>query len=93
MATHDSQRRRRRLTALEPDQCAGVKFCIARANVDLAAAKRRGVDVDILRAEHLLHNTIDAAREAGADWTLIGDALGIRRGNAYQKFRTIPDRR
>ena len=33
---------------------------------------------------------LDAARSAydnGASWQTIADALGIRRGNAYQRFR------
>lgn len=32
---------------------------------------------------------VDPAREAGAGWTQIGDALGLKRGNAYQQFRKL----
>ena len=37
-----------------------------------------------------LQAAIDDARDAGVSWQAIGDALGIARGNAYQRYRRRP---
>jgi hypothetical protein len=41
-------------------------------------------------ADKQLRDAIDAAREAGIAWGVIGDRLGMARGNAYQKYRKRP---
>lgn len=51
----------------------------------LADAKRQHRAPDT--AMRGLQAAVDAARDAGIDWTDIGAALGLRRGNAYQRFR------
>jgi hypothetical protein len=39
-----------------------------------------------------LQRAVDAARDDGVGWSEIGQALGMRRGNAYQRFRRRPAR-
>jgi hypothetical protein len=34
-----------------------------------------------------LRATVQAARDVGVSWQTIGNALGLRRGAAYQRFR------
>ena len=41
-------------------------------------------------AANRLRDAVDAARDAGVAWGQIGDALGIARGNAYQRYRHPP---
>jgi hypothetical protein len=53
---------------------------------------RRQVEVDgdaavVAQAEHQLQTAVHVASDNGVSWQTIGDALGIRRGNAYQRFR------
>ncbi|MCV7424524.1 hypothetical protein H7K45_28675 [Mycobacterium yunnanensis] len=53
---------------------------------DVEAAKERGRSA-VAAADERLRAAVDAAREAGVLWGEIGDTLGMRRGNAYQRFR------
>ncbi|MCW2513332.1 MAG: hypothetical protein JWR11_2374 [Mycobacterium sp.] len=54
---------------------------------DVEMAKRRqdvpGVDF----AESDLRVAVLAAVDSGISWQMVGDALGLRRGAAYQRFR------
>lgn len=43
-------------------------------------------------AERRLRTAVEAARDAGIEWGRIADALGTRRGNAYQRYRRKPTR-
>ena len=70
-----------------PASVAAAMIDVATAGRELAAAKQEG-SVDALeRAQHDLQSAVDVARELGAEWGQIGTALGITRGNAYQRFR------
>ena len=53
---------------------------------DVEAAKRQG-SAAVAAANQRVRAAVDAAREAGVLWGEIGDALGICRGNAYQRYR------
>lgn len=60
---------------------------IEAAAVGLTAAKRtRSADV-IAHAQHELRVAVHAARDLDVQWGSIGSALGIARGNAYQRYR------
>lgn len=61
---------------------------LAEANAAVVAAKqRRASAAEIDAAKSALHAAAVAAHDAGIGWTFIGDTLGIRRGNAYQRYR------
>lgn len=70
---------------LEPGVIARHCSELRRSAQDLAEAKKQHLGSDA--AKHQLQVAVDAAREAGLDWEAIGDAIGLRRGNAYQRFR------
>jgi len=44
----------------------------------------------LARAKCHLRDSARSANDDGASWQEIGDALGMRRGNAYQRFRRHP---
>ena len=61
---------------------------LAEANDAVTAAKqRRAAAEEIAATKSALHAAAVAARDAGIGWTRIGETLGIRRGNAYQRYR------
>lgn len=61
---------------------------LAEANAAVTAAKQRhATAAEIEAAKSALHAAAVAARDAGIGWGRIGDTLGIRRGNAYQRYR------
>jgi len=76
-------------TTVDPDPAVVAKAMddVATAGLALAAAKQSGAVGAIDRAQRELQSAVDAARELGAGWGQIGAALGIARGNAYQRFR------
>ena len=76
-------------TTMDPDPAvvAAAMDDVATAGRELAAAKRSGPVGALDRAQRELQSAVDAARELGAGWGQIGAALGIARGNAYQRFR------
>jgi hypothetical protein len=43
-----------------------------------------------IQADPRLTAAVEAARDAGIEWGKIADALDIRRGNAYQRYRRRP---
>jgi hypothetical protein len=53
----------------------------------VASAKRTNSAEWIAQAERALQAAVDAARDQRAPWGEIGSALGIARGNAYQRYR------
>jgi hypothetical protein len=63
---------------------------VSAAGKAVAAAKRnRSAElVDIAQQE--LQDAVDAARDLDVEWGQIGIALGIARGNAYQRYRRKP---
>jgi hypothetical protein len=56
----------------------------------LAAAKRTRSVALIDCAQRDVQSAVDAARDLGVEWGPIGSALGIARGNAYQRYRKRP---
>ena len=76
-------------TTVDPDPAvvAAALDDVATAGRELAAAKQLGALDSLDRAQRELQGAVDAARELGAGWGQIGAALGIARGNAYQRFR------
>ena len=60
------------------------------AVLDAAIAGTREVGADDAAAEEGLRDAVDAARSAGIPWGIIGDRLGMARGNAYQRYRKRP---
>jgi hypothetical protein len=63
---------------------------VSLANGWLMAAKRTRSVVVIESAQRDLQNAVDAARDLDIEWGPIGSALGIARGNAYQRYRRKP---
>lgn len=59
------------------------------AVLDAAIARTREVGAHAA-AEDGLRDAVDAARSAGIPWGIIGDRLGMARGNAYQRYRRRP---
>ena len=59
------------------------------AVLDAAVARTREVGAHAT-AEDGLRDAVDAARSAGIPWGIIGDRLGMARGNAYQRYRKRP---
>ncbi len=55
---------------------------------DTEASRRGGDSRD--EAERRLRAAVEAARDAGVEWGRIAEALGTRRGNAYQRYRRRP---
>jgi hypothetical protein len=43
-----------------------------------------------IQADRQLTAAVEAARDAGVEWGKIADALDLRRGNAYQRYRRRP---
>ena len=76
-------------TTIDPDPAvvAAALDDVATAGRELAAAKQSGALDSLDRAQRELQSAVDAARELGAGCGQIGAALGIARGNAYQRFR------
>jgi hypothetical protein len=60
---------------------------LSRALAARQHAKGRN-EIDLAQRE--VRAAAEAARDAGLSWTQIGDALGLARGNAYQKYRRRP---
>lgn len=65
---------------------AAIRAVVA-ADHELAAAKREGLVDAIGHAQHDMQGAVDSARDLGVEWGRIGAAIGMARGNAYQRFR------
>lgn len=63
---------------------------IKAAREQLVAAKRTRTPELIEHARRDVQVAVDAARELDVQWGPIGSALGIARGNAYQRYRKRP---
>jgi len=59
----------------------------------VASAKRSRMADEVASAQTELRAATLAANDRGVSWQSIGDALGIRRGAAYQRFRRRSQRR
>ncbi|BBZ30717.1 hypothetical protein MMAD_50120 [Mycolicibacterium madagascariense] len=59
------------------------------AVLDAAIVRAREGGADDVSGDGL-RDAVAAAREAGIPWGIIGDHLGMARGNAYQKYRKRP---
>jgi hypothetical protein len=60
---------------------------VAEAGHWVTEAKRTNSAARIAHAERALQAAVDAARDQQVPWGEIGSALGIARGNAYQRYR------
>ena len=60
---------------------------IEAARDGLAAVKRTRSAYLIAHAQRELRVAVHAARDLDVQWGPIGSALGIARGNAYQRYR------
>jgi hypothetical protein len=56
----------------------------------LTEAHRRVAESDTSVTRDELGKAVDAARDAGIGWTMIGDTLGIASGLAYHRYRKRP---
>ena len=68
---------------------------ITDAATAVDSAKRSMDGNAVALAKEDLRATVVLANDYGTSWQTIGDALGIRRGSAYQRFRrrSVPDAR
>lgn len=73
-----------------PDSPAAALQSIADAAAAAEIAKRTATASEYEAARCALQSAVDAARLIGIGWTKIGETLGIRRGNAYQRYRRPP---
>ena len=69
---------------------AAALDAVSSAGRGVAAAKRTKSRALVARADRELRTAVDAARELDVEWGEIGTALGIARGNAYQRYRKRP---
>ena len=69
---------------------AAALDAVSTAGRGVAAAKRTRSRALVARANRELRDAVDAARALGVEWGEIGAALGIARGNAYQRYRKRP---
>ncbi|MDP9165333.1 MAG: hypothetical protein M3O32_04625 [Actinomycetota bacterium] len=69
---------------------SSAMLSVVAAERTLTAAKRTRSAPAIEDAQRDLQAAVDAARSLAVGWGEIGAALGIARGNAYQRFRTKP---
>lgn len=65
---------------------------IVEARDRVVAAKQTQSTEALEYAEGTLQAAVDAARGQHVQWGEIGAALGIARGNAYQRYRQRPSR-
>jgi len=66
-----------------------VRKLVADSSSRESSAQELIVDALAIRAasDHVLHAAVQRARDRGASWQLIGDALGISRQGAFQRYR------
>lgn len=57
-----------------------------RPNTDAEAARVREAVAGLAAAEAELRAAVGAMRAAGAPWSVIGDALGVTRQTAHERF-------
>jgi hypothetical protein len=59
-------------------------------HVGLAALEQARYMVEVIQlAENEMAKAVATARAAGASWTQIGDALGMSRQAAHERFRSV----
>jgi hypothetical protein len=79
------------LTPMQIDAKAVRDIIEAASAVDLA---RQGPSHELFKqAQSHLRLVVQRANHQGLSWQSIGDALGIARGNAYQRYRRRPEPR
>ena len=89
---HDTPQADRRPPA-DPALAHCTKDALAQVHStgrDLQDARATKDLLQIAEAQHRLRRAVDDARDVGVLWGAIGDALGITRGNAYQRYRRPP---
>ena len=77
-------------SAAPEDPCADAIQRIAVASEVMASITTTWPVDEIVAAKADLACAVGTARELDVSWQAIGDALGMRRGNAYQRFRQRP---
>jgi hypothetical protein len=88
MATRNALRARQQ--AIGVDGGPDWMLSIAAANAELLASPTDNSQSSVAAGDVLrrrLHATVADARAADVSWGDIGTALGVPRGNAYQRFR------
>ena len=73
------------------NDAAEIQRIIAAADAANSAKQCRTVD-RLSVAEQELRCVVQAAHDRGISWQTIGDALGLRRGAAYERYRRRSDR-
>jgi hypothetical protein len=94
MATRNARRARQQ--AIVIDGGHDWMLSIATANAELLASPTDNSQGSLAAGDVLrrrLHATVADARAAEVSWGDIGAALGVPRGNAYQRFRHGAPRR
>jgi hypothetical protein len=72
--------------------CEGNAIQEILAAVAMVATAELLPDGDqLVEANTYLRETIRSGNDNGLSWQTIGDTLGIRRGNAYQRYRRKPE--
>lgn len=71
------------------DDAAAIQRIRAAGDAEYSAKQSRMTEA-IAAAKEELCATVQAANDGGVSWQTIGDALGLRRGAAYQRFRRDP---
>lgn len=66
---------------------------VTEASDAMTSAKRGGADPHAVASNRELTAAVGAARDLDVSWQTIGDAIGMRRGAAYQRFRLRPPSR
>ena len=69
---------------------SSAMLAVVAAERTLTAAKRTRSVPDVESAQRDLQAAVNTARGLDVGWGEIGAALGIARGNAYQRFRSKP---
>ncbi|WP_173008489.1 STAS domain-containing protein [Mycolicibacterium sp. P1-18] len=75
--------------APEDPRADAIRRIAAASEVIASVTTTWPVD-EIVAAKADLALAVGAARDLAVSWQAVGDALGMRRGNAYQRFRQRP---
>ena len=80
------------LASRAPNDPIEIQRIIAAADAASSARQCR-TEAAISVAEKELRCVVQAAHDRGVSWQTIGDALGLRRGAAYERYRRGADTR
>ena len=77
------------LASRSQNDAIAIQRIVAAADAANSAKQCRTADT-LSAAENELRGVVQAANDRDISWQSIGDALGVRRGAAYQRFRRHP---